>query len=80
MGDLIAGLVALLVGLLLIPVVILVVLLSMAAIGVGIAFSLAAALIGIALHLFFWALPFILVFGLIWLVFRPSPRRQIARQ
>jgi len=80
MGDLIGGLIALIVGLLLIPIILLVVLLSLAAAGVGIAIGLAAAVIGIALHLFFWALPFILVLGLIWLVFRPSPRRQIARQ
>jgi hypothetical protein len=80
MGDLLGALIALFIGILLIPIILLVVLLSLAAAGVGIAIGLAAAVIGIALHLFFWALPFILVFGLIWLVFRPSPKRQIARQ
>jgi hypothetical protein len=79
MGDLIGGLIAFFVLLLLIPIILLVVLLSLAAAGVGIALGLAAAVIGIALHLFFWALPFLLVFGLIWLIFRPS-RREIARQ
>ncbi len=79
MGDLIGGLIALFIWLLIIPIVLLAVLLAFAAAGVGIAIALAAAVIGIALHLFFWALPFLIVFGLIWLIFRPSSR-QIARQ
>ena len=79
MGDLIGGLIALFIWLLIIPIILLAVLLSLAAAGVGIAIALVAAVIGIALHLFFWALPFLIVFGLIWLIFRPSSRR-IARQ
>jgi hypothetical protein len=80
MGDLLGGLIALFVMILLIPVILLVVVLAMAATVGGVMIGIAAAAIGIALHLFFWALPFILVFGLIWLVFRPSPNRRIARQ
>jgi hypothetical protein len=79
MGDLIGGFIALLVGLLLLPLILLVVVLALALTVGGVMIGIAAAAVGIALHLFFWALPFILVFGLIWLVFRPSPRRQIAR-
>ncbi len=79
MGDLLGGLIALFVALLLIPVILLVVFIALAATVGGLMIGIAAAAIGIALHLFFWALPFMLVFGLIWLVFRPSPRRQIAR-
>ena len=74
MGELIGGLIALLVWVLIIPIVILAVVLSLAAAGVGIAL----AAVGIVLHLFFAALPFLLVVGLVWLIFRPSSR-QVAR-
>jgi len=73
MGDLIGGLIALIVMLLVIPIIVVVVLLAL---GIGIA----AALIGIAIQLFFWALPFIVVFGLLWLIFRPSRTREVVRQ
>jgi len=78
MGDLISGLIVLLLWFLIIPIILLALLLALAAAGVGIAIGLAAAAVGIALHLIWWALPFLVVFGLIWLIFRPSGR-QVAR-
>ena len=71
MGELIGGLIALLVWILIIPIVIVAVVLSLAFAGVGIAL----AAVGIVLHLFFQALPFLLVLGLVWLIFRPSTRQ-----
>ena len=80
MDGLIGALIALLVWLLIIPIILLVVAFGLA-IGVfGIALGIAAALIGVAIHIFISALPFLLVVGLIWLVFRPSSRREVVRQ
>ena len=78
MGDIIGGLIALFVLLLIIPLVFFIVLVALAAAGVGIALGILAALIGVALHLFFWALPALIVIGLLWLIFRPSGGREIA--
>jgi hypothetical protein len=73
----IGGLIALLVWLLLIPIILLVLAFALA-IGV---FGIAVALLGIAFKLFISALPFLLIVGFIWLLFRPSTsRREIARQ
>ena len=79
MGDLIGGLIAFLVLLLIAPIVIGAVVISLGLAAVGVVLSIAFALLGIVLHLFFWAAPFLLVFGLIYLIFRPSPKRELAR-
>ena len=78
MGDLIGGLVVLLVALVLIPVIFFIVLVGLALAGVGIVIGLIAAVLSIAIHAVFWAAPLILVFGLIWLVFG-GRRREVAR-
>jgi hypothetical protein len=78
MGDLIGGLIVLLVALVLIPVIFFIVLVALALAGVGMVIGLIAAVLSIAIHLVFWAAPLILVFGLIWLVFG-GRRREVAR-
>ncbi len=79
MGDLLGGLIALLVMALLLPVILLVILMGLMMAGVGLAVGLFFTVLGIAIHLFVWAAPFLLVFGLIYLIFRPSPKRELAR-
>ncbi|MBI1212783.1 MAG: hypothetical protein GC190_15070 [Alphaproteobacteria bacterium] len=78
MGDLLGGLIVLLVSLVLIPVIFLIVLLALALAGAGILVGLIAAVFGIAVHLVIWAAPLIVVFGLIWLIFG-GRRREVAR-
>jgi hypothetical protein len=68
-----------LIALLMIPIILLVVLLSLAAAGVGIAIGLATAILGVGFSLAIWALPYVLVGGLIyWLFFRSSRGRGVA--
>ncbi len=74
MGDLLGGLIVLVVALAMIPVILFVVLVGLLAAGVGIAIALIAAV----LHLVFWAMPLLIVFGLVWLVFG-GRRREPAR-
>lgn len=74
MGDLLGGLIVLLVALAMIPVILFVILVGLLAAGVGIAIALIAAV----LHLVFWAMPLLIVFGLVWLVFG-GRRREPAR-
>jgi hypothetical protein len=74
MGDLLGGLIVLLVALAMIPVILFVILVGLLAAGVGIAIALIAAV----LHIVFWAMPLLIVFGLIWLVFG-GRRREPAR-
>ena len=78
MGDLLGGLIVLLISLVLIPVVLFIFLVAMAAAGVGIAIAVIATLFGVAVHLIVWAAPLIVVFGLIWLIFG-GRRREVAR-
>ena len=80
MGDLIGGLIALLVMALILPIVLLAILFGLMMAGVGLAAAIFFTVLGIAIHLFVWAAPFLLVFGLIYLIFRPSPKRELARQ
>ncbi|MFM9863919.1 MAG: hypothetical protein ACKVRO_09960 [Micropepsaceae bacterium] len=81
MGDLIGALIALFVFLLIAPIVILAVLVSLGFAAVGLAIGLAFTILGLAIQLLVWAAPFLLVFGLIYLIFRPSSsKRQLARQ
>ena len=80
MGDLLGGLIALFVFLLIAPIVIIAVLVSLGFAAVGVLIGLAFSILGLAIHLLVWAAPFLLVFGLIYMVFRPSPKREIARQ
>ena len=80
MGDLIGGLIALLVMILVAPIVIGAVVVGLGLAAVGVVLSIAFAIIGIALNILVWASPFIVVFGLIYLIFRPSPqKRELAR-
>ena len=79
MGDLIGGLIALLVMALLLPVILLAILFGLMLAGIGLATSLFFTILGLAIQLFVWAAPFLLVFGLIYLIFRPSPKRELAR-
>jgi cbb3-type cytochrome oxidase subunit 3 len=58
--------------------VLLAVLFALAATGVSLAIGLAFTLVGLVIHLAFALAPFILVLGLVWLVFRPSKRREVA--
>ena len=74
MGDLLGGLIVLLVALAMIPVILFVILVGLLAAGVGIAIALIAAV----LHIVFWAMPLLIVFGLVWLVFG-GRRREPAR-
>jgi hypothetical protein len=80
MGDLFGALIAFLVLLLIAPIVIFAVLIGLGFAAVGVAISVAFAILGIAIELLVWAAPFLLVFGLIYLIFRPSPKRDLARQ
>jgi hypothetical protein len=82
MGELLGGLIALFVWLLIIPIVIVAVLFGLAIAGLTIAFTLAMTIIGIMLKLLIAAAPFLLVLGLLYLIFRPSQssRRQITQQ
>lgn len=80
MGDLFGALIAFLVLLLIAPIVIFAVLIGLGFAAVGVAISLAFAILGLAIELLVWAAPFLLVFGLIYLIFRPSPKRDLARQ
>lgn len=81
MGDLFGALIAVLVLLLIAPIVIFAVLISLGFAAVGVAIGLAFAILGIAIELLIWAAPFLLVFGLIYWIFRPSPKRgELARQ
>ncbi len=65
MGDLFGGLIVALIALAMIPVILFVILVGLLAAGVGIAL----AVVGLVLHLVFWAMPLLIVFGLIWLIF-----------
>jgi hypothetical protein len=80
MGDLFGALIAFLVLLLVAPIVIFAVLIGLGFAAVGVAIGLAFAILGLAIELLVWAAPFLLVFGLIYLIFRPSPKRDLARQ
>ena len=78
MGDLLGGLIVLLVSLVLIPVVFFIVLVALALAGVGMVIGLIATVLGLAIHAVVWAAPLIVVFGLIWLIFG-GRRRDVAR-
>ena len=78
MGDLLGGLIVLLVTLVLIPVIFFVVLIALAMAGVGLAIGLIFTVLGLAIHAVIWAAPFIVVFGLIWLIFG-GRRRDVVR-
>lgn len=80
MGDLFGALIAFLVFLLIAPIVILAVLVGLGFAAIGVALSLAFTILGLAIELLVWASPFLLVFGLIYWIFRPSPKRELARQ
>jgi hypothetical protein len=80
MGDLLGALIAFLVLLMIAPIVIFAVVVGLGFAAIGVAISLAFTILGIAIHLLVWAAPFLLVFGLIYLIFRPSPKRDLARQ
>jgi hypothetical protein len=80
MGGLLGALIALLVFLLIAPIVILAVLVALGLTALGIALAIAFTILGIVIELLVWAAPFLLVFGLIYLIFRKSPSREVARQ
>ena len=81
MGDLLGALIALFVFLLIAPIVILAVLVGLGFAAIGVAIGLAFTILGLAIELLVWAAPFLLVFGLIYLIFRPSsPKRELARE
>lgn len=82
MGELLGGLIALFVWLLIIPIVIVAVLFGLAIAGLGIAFTLAITILSLMVKLLIAAAPFLLVLGLLYLIFRPSQsqRRQIEQQ
>lgn len=81
MGDVLGALIALFVFLLIAPIVILAVLVGLGFAAIGVALGLAFTILGLAIHILVWAAPFLLVFGLIYLIFRPSSsKRQLARQ
>jgi hypothetical protein len=80
MGDLFGALIAFLVLLLIAPIVILAVVVGLGFAALGVAIGLAFTILGIAIELLVWAAPFLLVFGLIYWIFRPSPKRGLARQ
>ena len=77
MGDLLGGLIVLLVTLVLIPIIFFIVLVALALAGVGIVIGLIATVLGLAIHLVFWAAPLLIVFGLIWLVFGGRRREAV---
>lgn len=81
MGELLGGLIALLMWLLIIPIIILALVFGLAAAGVGIAIALAATILSIAVSVIWSALPFLLIVGVLYLIFRPSSRsRDVAPQ
>lgn len=81
MGDLLGALIALFVFLLIAPIVILAVLVGLGFAAIGVAIGLAFTILGLAIEILVWAAPFLLVFGLIYLIFRPSSsKRELARQ
>ncbi len=81
MGDLLGALIALAVFLLIAPIVILAVLVGLGFAAIGVAIGLAFTILGLAIHILVWAAPFLLVLGLIYLIFRPSSsKRELARQ
>ncbi len=80
MGDVLGALIALAVFLLIAPIVILAVLVGLGFAAIGVALGLAFTILGLAIHILVWAAPFLLVFGLIYLIFRPSSKRDLARQ
>jgi hypothetical protein len=79
MGDLLGGLIVLLITLVLIPVIFFIVVVALALAGVGIMVGLVATVLGIAIHAIIWAAPLIVVFGLIWLIFGGGRRRDVVR-
>lgn len=79
MGDILGGLIVLLVALVLLPVIFFIVLVGLALAGVGIMIGLIATVLGVAIQAVVWAAPFILVFGLIWLIFGGGRSREVAR-
>jgi len=81
MGELLGGLIALLMWLLIIPIIILAVVFGLAAAGIGIFIALAATILSIAVSVIWSALPFLLIVGVLYLIFRPSSRsRDVAPQ
>jgi hypothetical protein len=81
MGDFLGALIALLVILLIAPIVILAVLVALGFAAIGVAIGLAFTILGLAIQFLIWAAPFLLVFGLLYLIFRPSSsKRELARQ
>jgi hypothetical protein len=81
MGDLFGALIGFLVLLLIAPIVILAIVVGLGFAALGVAISIVFTILGLAIHLLFWAAPFLLVFGLIYLIFRPSSsKRELARQ
>jgi uncharacterized BrkB/YihY/UPF0761 family membrane protein len=81
MGDLLGALIGFLVLLLVAPIVIFAVVVGLGFAAIGVALSILFTVFGLAIHLLVWAAPFLLVFGLLYLVFRPSPaKRDLARQ
>jgi hypothetical protein len=80
MGDFFAALIALLVGLLILPIILLIVLFALVLAGIGTALGLALALLGIFFHLLWAALPFLLIVGVLYLIFRPARSREVVRQ
>jgi hypothetical protein len=79
MGDLFGALITLFVFLLIAPIVILAIVVSLGLAAIGVAISIFFALLGLALHILFAASPFIVIFGLLYLIFRPSPKRELVR-
>lgn len=81
MGDVLGALIAVLVFLLIAPIVIFAVLVALGFAAVGVAIGLAFTVLGLVIELLVWAAPVLLVFGLIYLIFRPSSaKRDLARQ
>lgn len=81
MGDLLGAIIALFVFLLIAPIVILAVLVAFGFAAIGVAIGLAFTILGLAIQFLVWAAPFLLVFGLIYLIFRPSSsKRELARE
>ncbi len=81
MGDLFGALIALLVFLLLAPIVIFIMLVAFGFAAVGVAIGIAFAILGLAINRLVHAAPFLLVAGLIYLIFfRRTPGREVARQ
>jgi asparagine N-glycosylation enzyme membrane subunit Stt3 len=80
MGDLFGALIGFLVLLMIAPIVIFAIVVGLGFAAVGVALSILFTVLGLAIHLLFWAAPFLLVLGLLYLVFRPSSsKRELAR-